>query len=248
MKLLIDVGNTRIKWRINGTSELFSSPVLSSDFSEWLIRNNAELDAVAISSVQSRQCNASLIELFEKFELEYWFAKSDSESLGLISAYSNPKNLGVDRWLAMLALWHRLKTGFMVVDAGTAITIDLVGNDGKHLGGFILPGLSMQRQALLGESLVLKGQVDEVLSPSLSLGVDTDEAIDNGILASTVALIQRLIAENDSWLAHMFFTGGDAQSLKALIPQAQIEEALVMDGLSLAWNREQSERSVSRAK
>ena len=238
--LLVDVGNTNIEWRLSGEVDLarcglFRCAVDSSGFKDWLQSNKSQIDSVAVSSVQTETWNADLRSLCNELSLECWFAASATKELGLVSAYATPQHLGVDRWLAMLALWSRLHAGFLVVDAGTAITIDIVDNSGKHMGGYILPGLKMQRQVLLGKSSVLDSQVNDVLEPCIELGADTGEAIDNGVLASVVALLQKLISKESSWLDQVVFTGGDAKVLSGFFDSAVVQEGLVLEGLVASW-------------
>ena len=242
--LFIDAGNTNIKWRLSDSPQIYCCSAETSELAHWLSAYRQDINAVAISSVRTGNWDQSIRKLCKRVDLDCWFASSMSQNLGLNVAYANPANLGVDRWLAMLALWDKFDSGFLVVDAGTAITIDLVDNSGTHQGGYILPGLSMQRQSLLGKSAVLDNQVDKLLPPSTKLGTDTDEAIENGILASVLALIQDLITKQSSWLNSIVLTGGDAQVLKPFINTSQVEESLVLEGLALAYsqNKQQQEK------
>ena len=70
------------------------------------------------------------------------------------NAYAEPARLGIDRWAAIIAAYHRFPEGACVVDCGTACTFDLVDAGGRHRGGYILPGLSAMEGAVLGETAI----------------------------------------------------------------------------------------------
>lgn len=237
--LFVDAGNTNVKWQLGRAGELHSSSAEKPDFSDWVRVNLAAIDDLAVSSVQSESWNQKLVVLCSGLNLGCWFAQSNSESQGLISAYPQAQNLGVDRWLAMLALWVRSKKSFLLVDSGTALTLDVVDGHGQHLGGYILPGFEMQSGALLSTSDTLNTLVNEsagkLPSDSVDLGCSTSEAIGYGILASPVALIEKLMKNAELSSDRLVFTGGSAAQLQQLINQGRLEDDLVMQGLSLAY-------------
>lgn len=233
--LFIDAGNTNVKWRLGEAGDMQNCAFDDPGFRGWVRSNQAAISSVAISSVQSEQWNLKLEDLCDELDLTCWFAKSDAENQGLISAYSQPDNLGVDRWLALLALWCRLKKGFVLVDSGTALTLDVVDNGGQHLGGYILPGLALQRRALLDASERLDKLVSTEPKYQVELGRDTSEAIDQGIFASAVALIEKLMKNAELSSDCLVFTGGSAAQLQQAMNQSHLEDDLVMQGLSLAY-------------
>lgn len=237
--LFVDAGNTNVKWRLGGVEGLSSCSADASTFPHWIRDNRSAIKRVAISSVQTALWNLQLQTLCDELELEYWFARSEADSQGLISAYSQPENLGVDRWLAMLALWTRYSAGFVLVDSGTALTLDVVNNRGRHLGGYILPGFKLQRHALLEASENLEILAGDISSYNLELGRNTHEAIDHGALASVTALIEKLMRDTALPSSSLFFTGGGVAQLHDLVKQGHIEEDLVLQGLSMAWRQSQ---------
>src|SRR5690606_12310751 len=84
------------------------------------------------------------------------FALSQINAAGVVNGYERPEQLGADRWLAILAGFSRAKRASVIVDCGSAITLDLVSARGEHLGGYIAPGLTLMRRALLGNTEKIK--------------------------------------------------------------------------------------------
>lgn len=131
---------------------------------------------------------------------------------GLRLAYQQPQRLGVDRWLAMLAVLERGRP-VLVIDAGTALTIDLVSADRQHLGGYILPGLRLMRRALVDDTFALP----PVSEPGhLAAGHDTLECIANGSVLALVGAVENAIAQFSVAPQDVIWTGGDAVALRAL--------------------------------
>jgi len=138
--------------------------------------------------------------------------------------------LGVDRWLAMLACVGLSQGPCLVVDAGTAITLDLVNAQGEHQGGYILPGLELSRQALLkGTAIAMPPREGAVQA---GLATDTGAAISQGIQLSVLALIERLQAQSGGQ-TQVFLGGGDAARLSnALALPHRVLDSMVLRGLS----------------
>ena len=135
----------------------------------------------------------------------------------------------------MLAAFNQSNGPCLILDGGTAFTLDVIDEEGLHLGGFILPGLALMRKSLVSKTGIrLENQV---LEPTLELGNSTEEAVFNGGVASLVALAEKEIEEQrkKGFKPNVFITGGDACLLNDLLayPMSQIEEDLVLDGLSL---------------
>ncbi len=239
MILELDVGNTRLKWRsVNVQGELLARGVQGSDDAfdaivEQLgaprrIRVACVRDAVFKERLQSR--------IRASWGLEAEFAVSSLQAAGVITAYATPENLGVDRWLTMLAAKVRGKGACCIVDAGSALTVDLLRADGQHLGGYIVPGLAMQRSSLL------KGTAIRLPEPTVwektSPGSSTGAAIHNGILSMTVAWLISLSEPVLKSGGTLYLTGGDAQLFAAQLELRSVPHELapdlVLEGLSAA--------------
>lgn len=239
--LFIDAGNTKVKWRLGQVGEVSQCLLNGSGLVDWIQANHASIDRLIVSSVQSRKWDLEIKSLCEQLNLAIWFARSLSNSHGLISAYAQPDHLGVDRWLALLALWNKRQRAFLLVDSGTATTLDLVDANGQHLGGYILPGLELQKRALRQSSEALNDLIRESSGlVDTGLAKDTAEAVDQGSLACLVALIEKLIHQYELSEKDLFFTGGDARKISQAVGLGAIEKELVLQGLLLAWSESQA--------
>jgi len=160
----------------------------------------------------------------------------------LRNGYSNPAQLGVDRWLAMRAAWRADAQAVCVVDAGTALTIDAVAADGQHLGGLILPGTELMRAALVRETADLaRRSVDSppASGPVASLDApwarDTRGGIAGGAALAHAALVRHCAAALQALGSpvRIVATGGSAEALLAVLGcAAEHRPLLVLEGLA----------------
>jgi type III pantothenate kinase len=169
-----------------------------------------------------------------KFQTPLFIAKSESAAFGLSNAYTTPSNMGVDRWLAMLACMKRsVYSNFLVVDIGTAMTIDAIQN-GKHLGGWIVPGVSLLKQSLFKNTQKVFGNEENTFLTAF--GNDTPACVNNGCTAQILGTL--LMAEREMQKKvkkyEIFLTGGDKNIFSNLKIKNIIEcENLVLNGLTL---------------
>jgi type III pantothenate kinase len=159
--------------------------------------------------------------------------RSCKEAGGVVNAYADPDKLGVDRWLCLIAVHHQTRAPACVVDCGTAVTLDGLDSNGQHLGGLILPGLGMMRDALLRNTQI---QAMSPVGPLDLLARDTATAVAAGGLfacAGLVELVVRRIARQCGRVPEIVLTGGDGAKLQvALEIQARYEPDLVLQGLA----------------
>jgi len=243
MILEVDVGNSALKWRVinaqgdvlaRGRSLLTASNMLYELSVEFPSVRVARVSCVAKADVRERlgACIFDLWGVRSRFaETKKWFS-------GLSIAYDAPARLGVDRWLAMLAAFHEVGGPVCVFDCGSAVTVDSVEAGGVHKGGYIVPGLRMQRDALLNSTgqIRIEKAVDD---SSLGWGASTEEAVGYGVTRMVSGFIDELV---DELLANkmppsLFLTGGDAPLLFPLLKHSSLFEVrpeLVMDGLVVA--------------
>ena len=242
MKLLIDIGNSRIKWAYANASLLsgVGSATYQWPFAHSWWANALPLgdvpDQVIIASVAGAELNTSLEQwLADTWTVERVFLASAACSLGVTNAYREPEKLGVDRWAAMLAAHAQVRGAVCVVDCGTAVTLDIVNAAGVHQGGMILPGRYMMRQALHARTSRIP-LTDAVEQHSL-LGTDTDSCISAAGLQATLGMIeraQRQYTQETGEAAVCVLTGGDAKVyLKHLSPECRHEPDLVLKGIHL---------------
>lgn len=237
-KLLVDIGNTRLKWGLsNGLDIMPGETVLNAGTDKaalaQLWRNIPRPGVVAIACVGS----LDLAQLVLNIANELWpsvkinFATAQAENFGVKNAYKNPELLGVDRWLGMIAAYHRYQTALCLVGCGTAVTVDVIDAGGQHLGGLICPGLRLMRTALTQNTQQLS-LIDEV-EFSKGLADCTAAAIHNGALMAVCGMIEEVLGNQSSNLK-LVLTGGDAPLIAfGLTRQAVVEPNLVLKGLAL---------------
>lgn len=246
MMLLVDAGNTRIKWAgLEGGVLKSGAAVLRSDGAQ-------DVDSLAtvwaalpvpqrllIASVAGPDFGARIGAWSEKFwGLVPEFVTAQSHAFGVCNAYSEPQRLGVDRWLALVAA-RRLVTGpVCIMDCGTALTIDVLAQDGEHLGGLIIPGLGLMRRALLENTAGIESAIGDVTREKISLlAKDTRSGVMGGTLYATVAVIDRIVQDLTEAIGadiSCVLTGGDAEAVRPLLSAAfHYELELVLQGLAI---------------
>lgn len=237
MNILIDMGNTRLKWAPLQAGQLGRCHILTNrqiDRSELIKtwKPVAEPQRLAIACVSS----GALLELVLSVAVELWPAaeiiqvKSQAYAFGVTSAYLQPEKLGVDRWLALIAGWRHYRAPACIVDCGTAITVDLIAADGKHQGGLISPGLRLMRQSLAQGTQALT--FNETSYP-FGLASFTEAAIYSGALAAAVGLIEHVLSTLAKG-SQLILTGGDAEPIaEHLAVQPVIDNDLVLRGLAI---------------
>ena len=239
MILLIDMGNRRIKWAFwqNGT-------FLNSGAISWRDTSlEAQLDAeLAETPDQIIACNVIGAEkereisayCARRWALAIIYVRSTSQLRNLKNAYTNPPQLGADRWVAMLGARLISQAAIAVISCGTAVTIDVVDAHGQHQGGVIFPGLMTMREALFTQAhqLVADSEQPEVLAKN------TQNAISGGTLYALVGGIERLLVESETALGvelTRIITGGDAELVNRLLAKpGQLAPNLVLSGLLVA--------------
>ena len=235
MILLIDQGNSALKWCCYDDKSFTSSVVGElSELITFAQRNNKAITDIYISCVKNQKQVSNITDSFIQNNIiqPVQIATTSSSFGALTNAYHQFEQLGVDRWLAMIAVWKKLQTGFIVVDAGSALTLDIVDSSGQHLGGHIVPGLSMQTKLLISETDGIAVDSD-IKTQAYVPGHSTTEAVLNGCLTNLCSYIDKMYhryAEDSS--LQLFITGGDAIHLTAgLTIKHQLKNELVLEGL-----------------
>lgn len=229
----LDLGNQRLKWRLGGAGAQ-SQHCPASDLRDDLRRElaGARVERIRVSSVGRHEALLleTLAALYPAVAPE--MARVVPECAGVRCGYDNPAKLGVDRWLALLAVRQERAC---VVDLGTAVTLDYLER-GVHLGGFIVPGLQVMRQSLVQDTRDI--DLPEFAPPGdVHLpGRNTADGLNRGIGLSLVALVEyacRGAEGEQDW--PLVLTGGDAPWLATqLRVEYRVETDLVLDGLALA--------------
>ncbi len=239
MHLLIDVGNTRLKWGQWQTGQLVDHQVFSwqaETLSSQLntVWKNINPASVTISSVASDQINTTIVDWCQhQQQLKPIFACSQQSQAGLSSAYENPERLGCDRWLAMLGARSLTQEAVCVIDCGTAVTVDLVSANGQHVGGCIFPGLLTMRESLGRRA----HQLGTTPGQPTAFSTNTEDAITGGTIHAIAGAIEKFIDMAQKETGHSMtclLTGGDAAELQPFLQSdTRLIEPLVLLGLAV---------------
>jgi len=238
MKILIDIGNTRLKWGCEHAQTLQTYPALAYKETAWQTQLQARWQSLpppeklAISSVAAPDIVSGIIELARQLwsNIEVSIAQATAKNFGVTSGYKQPEKLGVDRWLCLLATWQQYQQAAWIVDCGSAITLDFINAHGIHAGGVIAPGLTLMKKSLTNNTAKLN--FSSQTYPA-QLATFTDAAIFTGTLYAAVGLIEQTLKQQPA-PAMLLLTGGDALLIAAHLSQSVIiDPDLVLKGLSL---------------
>jgi type III pantothenate kinase len=241
MILDLDIGNSRIKWRAQlGVGE-YSDGVCAtvSELTRALSDRGLLPSRVRVSCVgQPSQIDALNKWLVRHQLLQCELAVAGASAGPVRSGYEQPVQLGVDRWLAVCAAWQCVGGPVVVVDGGSALTVDFIDGDACHLGGYIVPGLAMQQASLL--SATEKVRFDDVSLQSTLPGINTGQAVGRGIARMSSALIERAVMDFNQRLGaevSLLLTGGDAAAIGQIlaIPFVVVPD-LVLRGIALVMD------------
>jgi type III pantothenate kinase len=238
VKLLIDVGNSRVKWARSEPGGCSFGGVFATDasrFADECERQMAELprpEAVLVANVVGARAGEALADwVSARWAAPVRFVRSEASALGVVNAYPNPAQLGVDRWLGLIGAWRIRREACCIVSAGTAMTVDLLDAEGRHRGGAIAPGQAMMRAALA--SLEALGGTAESFDGFFC--DRTAPALSSGILHSAVGLIREARVQAAALLGaepELLLTGGDAETLRPHIEApVRVVPHLVLEGL-----------------
>ena len=239
MDLLVDIGNSRIKWSTPDELQHGRSRVgVCQDLPRILQKQWRDMqrpDRVWISSVANLDVTEQLcVWLRQIWKLSPVLVRSLPAQLGVINGYKNPAQLGVDRWMAMLGARAITTAASLVVDCGTATTIDSLDEQGHHLGGMILPGMQAMQETLLRDTAI---QTSGSSLEYSSFSRDTASAIASAAVLATCCLIkQTAIQLQDRVKSEVccILTGGAAAELNGSLElEVHHEPHLVLNGLAL---------------
>lgn len=240
--ILIDIGNSRIKWALKSDYEYsLQNPIVHSK------GNIAEKDLWKFSAVESTEdkvCKVIISSVLDEpanrylkkqFELlfpikDVFFVRSIASGFGIKNGYQQPERLGVDRFVAMVGARAITKQALVVVDIGTAITIDLLSATGEHKGGLISAGLGLLRNSL-GRSTANLPLISD--SNCSFPATETESAIAGGTILTLAGLVNHIYSmQNNDY--KLILTGGDAETVSPYINAAhQIIPDLIFKGLNV---------------
>ena len=240
-RLWLDVGNTRLKYWITENNQIIEHAAelhlqSPADLMLGLIQHfkNQNLSKVGISSVQDKKNNDRIFKILKMLDIPVSFAKVHAEYAGLQCGYDDITQLGIDRWLQVLAVANA-QQDLCVISCGTALTIDLTQGL-QHLGGYILPNLYLQRNSLIQNTKGIK--IPDMAFNELTPGRNTIDAVHHGIFLGLLSTIKNVLEQSPRQL---ILTGGDAplfaRYLSAFNPI--IEQDLLLKGLQLYLSQQE---------
>jgi len=261
--LLFDVGNTRLKWAAVESTQMPSdrnkklwaysgsisskslqSPEHRAELADYIAKTIPKPDAIGFACVAGEAAIENLQTLFPQWaDIEWRQFNGNSQYEGMRSLYADPVKLGADRWAAVIGARALSNANTLIINAGTATTIDLLGGNGVHYGGWILPGLSLMQESLQNNTAQLPPVTRS--ADHSGFGVSTNNAIIGGCDAAQIGAIlyaTQLAKQMNHPIERIWLDGGNAKILAAEIRQAsslhlpQVDpiEGLVLRGI-WAW-------------
>ena len=254
--LLFDVGNTRLKWAaVESTqqpserqkklwaysgsinSKSLESQELRAELSDYISKTLPKPDAIGFSCVAGQAAIENLKALFPQWsDIEWKEITGASTFQGMRTLYQDPSKLGADRWAAVIGARALSSVNTLIVNAGTATTIDLLGANGVHYGGWILPGIGMMQASLASNTAQLPHVLREAYQ---GFATNTNNAIIGGCDAAQIGAIQcgiQVAKEMNCPIERVWIDGGNAKILASELTKLKLPTSLVtepIDGLVL---------------
>lgn len=236
---LFDLGNSRLKYATlhddGALGEVFAYAHDGVAFAAgWDIALPAQLDAAHVASVAPPALRVALLAGLARRCGRIALASTQAACAGVRIAYAHPQRLGVDRFLGLLAAHARGAAPWLIVGVGTALTIDLLDDQGLHRGGRIAPSPALMREALHGRAPHLPREQD-IHDAYLEFADDTGSSLVSGCLGAALALVERSRGEGRHMLGavpNLMLHGGGAAALLPHLADAQLAPALVLEGLA----------------
>ena len=254
--LLFDIGNTRVKWgvleggHIKRTGMLAHDKLTERGFGALTAKLPARVDAVLASNVAGPAFGtrlSSVIGLHCGTEVRY--ARSARSACGVVNAYQQPRQLGVDRWAAMIGARAEFRASLCIVDAGSAITIDAIDSDGNHLGGQIMPGLRMMAESLKMNTSGMSEMRIRTADPGTGMALfakGTAHGVQSGALNAVCGAVERAvrILRTERLRPKIILTGGCATPILNELQGNVIHRPhLVLQGLAAMTTCAESRRN-----
>ncbi len=238
MILLVDVGNTRIKWAMAHGDILSEQGAIShqlgaeNNFQQLAILDQHWFElGIPERVVIANGAGAMQMQHIESWVKQHWlcpvsYLTTPKIQLGVTNAYARHQDLGIDRWLGLLAGHHLVDSAVCIIDCGTAVTVDAIDVNGQHLGGCIVAGLAMMRNALnqTGKINVQPVRAENALS---AVNASTKTAIYCGTLYAVSKAVDAIIIDMKNVLASdvsCIITGGDAKLIQPLLCESTVYE------------------------
>ena len=240
MNLLVDIGNSRIKWaqqtgnRLSGHDGCAYQKKNTENVFDKLWGNFETPGKILVSNVSGNQVEEQLSQwTIRNWNIQPEFIRVTKNAFGVTNAYPDISRLGIDRWLAMIATWKKYQSAACIVGCGTAVTVDGLDDKGRHLGGLIMPGIMMMQQSIF-QNTNLTGSGENLKVTTMAN--TTEQAIQSGCKLAVVGLIEYILKELRSSYdgIRCIISGGNAAEINELLKETFVHEPhIVLEGLSL---------------
>lgn len=228
-RLLVDLGNSRVKWLWARGAELDLDSAGVGDPGAFeqacRARGGVRPSAVLVASVAGAARTARIADFCAGlWDVGPMLLSAQAESRGVRNGYAEPDRLGVDRWLAIVGAVHHHGKPVVVWDLGTAATLDAVDGTGQHLGGWILPGPTTMLESLDRRTTLRAALQPGMLQPgplsAIEPGRSTTDAIRGGVLAAQIGALHRFLGQVAGRLGQaprLVVTGGAAPMVTPML-------------------------------
>ena len=229
MILCLDAGNSRLKFGLfDGGRWLLQDALDYADFDELPARLQARPTRIVACNVAGETVRLRIEALAASLALPLDWLTGTAAACGVTNAYDTPQQLGADRWAALIAARAMYPEPAVVVMAGTATTIDALDDSGLFRGGLILPGLSLMRAALAGNT----ADLPHASGSFRALPTNTDDAIVSGAIHATLGAIARMRATLGADALCLLSGGAATELAPHLDPPFRLIDNLVLEGLA----------------
>ena len=239
--LLVDAGNSRLKWvELDATTGSMSAQQAQAygkcpavDVFIGLLDRYPQVRQVTLVHVLAADFVQGIEAVCVQRHIYLTVVRSTEQAYGITSGYRQPQTLGADRFVGLVAA-HRLacQKASIVIDCGTAVTIDAIEQDGRHWGGVILPGLQLSADALIARA---QGKLSLSFEQPTVFADGTGRAIGGGCLFGLLGAIEGICNRMRQTLSTplvCILTGGNAAQLSAWLPADYLlQPDLLMHGL-----------------
>ncbi len=234
----IDSGNSYLKWAYFENNQCVrQNKVHNQDITQlsdvWLSLKRP--DIVVISQVSNHNIPEQMTHVFDTWGIQPHRIVALSKQCGVTNSYDNPSQLGSDRWASLIASWHHCQASCLVVNIGTAMTVDALSDDGIFLGGIIVPG-----PHLMWNSILLNTQIFQDLENCRYevFPVGTANALYSGIIQSLVGSVERMrhlfhFSQGYAVRNCILSGGGVADILPHIDFEYLVIDNLVLEGLKI---------------
>ncbi|MDP2759280.1 MAG: type III pantothenate kinase [Sideroxyarcus sp.] len=238
--LLLDVGNSRCKWVHVVAGRWAERGVLDNAAIDTLAQEFARLAApsrILVSNVAGEDIAARLHELLSVWPRAPMYVMASAVQCGVRNRYQLPQQLGSDRWAALIGAWQQVRGACLVVNCGTATTLDALSADGEFIGGLIVPGMALMLRSLSAHT----AHVQAENGAPCDFPLNTADAMASGALRATQgAMVQQFaLLQRRCGTARCVISGGAAEFVMAqlALPCERVDE-LVLHGLQVIGENE----------